>query len=160
MNKKYIDDFYQRVSQNRSHEVFTLSLPMLLITKNLYNTSESFFKSNYDLIHSEIDVLAALYFNDINHSLTPTELYDATIFSSGGMTKVLKKLEERELIRRDISKEDKRKIFVSLTQNGVSLIEECIKNTSTRLTESFCVLSQKEQSDLKKILSKLLYSMI
>ncbi len=75
MNKKYIDDFYQRVSQNESHEVFTLSLPMLLITKNLHNVSESFFKSNYDLIHSEIDVLAALYFNNIEHSLTPTELY-------------------------------------------------------------------------------------
>lgn len=160
MNKKYIDDFYQRVSQNRSHEVFTLSLPMLLITKNLHNISESFFKSKYDLIHSEIDVLAALYFNDINHSLTPTELYDATIFSSGGMTKILKKLEDRELIRRNISKEDRRKTFVSLTKNGIFLIEDCIKETSIRLTESFCILSQKEQMDLKKILSKLLYSMI
>ena len=160
MNKKYIDDFYQRVSQNESHEVFTLSLPMLLITKNLHNVSESFFKSNYDLIHSEIDVLAALYFNNIERSLTPTELYDATIFSSGGMTKVLNKLEDREYIKRTISKEDKRKTFVSLTKNGVSLIEDCIKNTSCRLQESFSVLSQKEQNDLKKILSKLLYSMI
>ncbi|QKF73482.1 transcriptional regulator, MarR family [Aliarcobacter faecis] len=160
MNKKYLDDFYQRVSQNECHEVFTLSLPMLLITKSLHNSSEAFFKSNYDLLHSDIDVLAALYFNNIEHSLTPTELYDATIFSSGGMTKVLKKLQDRDLIKRDISKDDKRKTLVTLTQNGILLIEDCVKKTSIRLDDSFSILSSKEQNDLKKILSKLIYSLI
>lgn len=160
MNKKYLDDFYQRVSQNECHEVFTLSLPMLLITKSLHNSSETFFKSNYDLLHSDIDVLAALYFNNIEHSLTPTELYDATIFSSGGMTKVLKKLQDRDLIKRDISKDDKRKTLVTLTQNGILLIEDCVKKTSIRLDASFSILSSKEQNDLKKILSKLIYSLI
>lgn len=160
MNKKYIDDFYKRVSQNENHEVFTLSLPMLLITKSLHNNSESFFKLNYDLLHSDIDVLAALYFNNINHSLTPTELYDATIFSSGGMTKVLKKLEDRELIKKEVSKNDKRKTFVTLTKKGAALIEDCVEKTSIRLTKSFSILTQKEQKDLKNILSKLLHSMI
>ena len=74
--------------------------------------------------------------------------------------KVLKKLEDREFIKRDISKEDKRKSSVTLTQNGVFLIESCICETSKRLENHFKVLSQKEQNDLKKILSKLIYSMI
>ena len=63
-------------------------------------------KTQYDLLHSHIDVLASLYFDD--KPLSPTDLYDATIFSSGGMTKVLKKLEERELIKREASASDKR----------------------------------------------------
>ena len=87
MNKKYIDEFYSRVAKDKKHEIFALSLPMFLANKYIYNESESFYKTIYDLLHSDIDVLAALYFTNENHSLSPTELYDATIFSSGGMTK-------------------------------------------------------------------------
>lgn len=160
MNKRYLDDFYQRVQENKEYDIFTLSLPMFLITKNLQIYSDSFYKSKYDLLHSDIDVLAALYFTNLEHSLTPTELYDATIFSSGGMTKVLKKLEEKNLIKRDISKIDKRKTLVILTEKGAILIEDCVKNVSLKLKDSFLVLSQKEQKELSKLLSKLIYSMI
>jgi DNA-binding MarR family transcriptional regulator len=160
MNKRYLDDFYQRVQENKEYDIFTLSLPMFLITKNLQINSDSFYKSKYDLLHSDIDVLAALYFTNLEHSLTPTELYDATIFSSGGMTKVLKKLEEKNLIKRDISKIDKRKTLVTLTEKGAILIEDCVKNVSLKLKDSFLVLSQKEQKELSKLLSKLIYSMI
>lgn len=160
MNKIYLDDFYKRVQENKEYDIFTLSLPMFLITKNLQIYSDSFYKSKYDLLHSDIDVLAALYFTNLEHSLTPTELYDATIFSSGGMTKVLKKLEEKNLIKRDISKIDKRKTLVTLTEKGAILIEDCVKNVSLKLKDSFLVLSQKEQKELSKLLSKLIYSMI
>ncbi len=160
MNKQHLDQFYSRVIQDNNLEIFTLSLPMLLITKNFHNNSENFYKSNYDLLHSDIDVLAALYFTNDKHSLTPTELYDATVFSSGGMTKVLKKLEDRELIKREISKEDKRKTYVTLTKEGVDLLKECIEKTSSRLNDSFKVLNKNEQKDLKRILEKLLYSLI
>lgn len=160
MNKRYLDDFYKRVQENKEYDIFTLSLPMFLITKNLQIYSDSFYKSKYDLLHSDIDVLAALYFTNLEHSLTPTELYDATIFSSGGMTKVLKKLEEKNLIKRDISKIDKRKTLVTLTEKGAILIEDCVKNVSLKLKDSFLVLSQKEQKELSKLLSKLIYSMI
>ena len=160
MNKIYLDDFYQRVQENKEYDIFTLSLPMFLITKNLQINSDSFYKSKYDLLHSDIDVLAALYFTNLEHSLTPTELHDATIFSSGGMTKVLKKLEEKNLIKRDISKIDKRKTLVTLTEKGAILIEDCVKNVSLKLKDSFLVLSQKEQKELSKLLSKLIYSMI
>ncbi len=160
MNKRYLDDFYKRVQENKEYDIFTLSLPMFLITKNLQINSDSFYKSKYDLLHSDIDVLAALYFTNLEHSLTPIELYDATIFSSGGMTKVLKKLEEKNLIKRDISKIDKRKTLVTLTEKGAILIEDCVKNVSLKLKDSFLVLSQKEQKELSKLLSKLIYSMI
>lgn len=160
MNKRYLDDFYKRVQENKEYDIFTLSLPMFLITKNLQINSDSFYKSKYDLLHSDIDVLAALYFTNLEHSLTPTELYDATIFLSGGMTKVLKKLEEKNLIKRDISKIDKRKTLVTLTEKGAILIEDCVKSVSLKLKDSFLVLSQKEQKELSKLLSKLIYSMI
>lgn len=160
MKKQHIEEFYKQVEQNNCNDIFALSLPMLLINKYLHNSQESFFKTKYDLLHSDIDVLAALYFANNEHTLTPTELYDATVFSSGGMTKVLKKLQDRELILKQSSKKDKRSQEVSLSQKGEELIVEGIELSSKKLKDTFCVLKEKEQKELKKILQKLLFSMI
>ena len=101
MKRKHIDKFYNTTIKSKEFEVFALSLPITLIHKNMFNDTEHFLKTNYDLLHSHIDVLASLYFD--GNSLSPTDLYDAIVFSSGGMTKVLKKLEERNLIKREAS---------------------------------------------------------
>lgn len=77
MNKKYIDDFYNRVSEDKKCEIFALSLPLFLINKDLMVKSENFLKTNYDLLHTDIDVLASLYFNGKDYIMSPTELYDA-----------------------------------------------------------------------------------
>lgn len=117
-----------------------------------------FFKTQYDLLHSHIDVLASLYFDD--NPLSPTDLYDATIFSSGGMTKVLKKLEERNLIKREASSSDKRSMLISLTMQGRELIENCMVEIAKAKEKKFSILTQKEKEDLKNILSKITYSFI
>jgi len=160
MNKKHIEEFYKRIQKEKPYQIFALSLPMLLTTKHLYNQSESFYKTKYDLIHSEIDVLAALYFNNEEHRMTPTELYDAMIFSSGGMTKILKKLQDRKLIIRQRSKKDKRSQDVLITEEGKEIILECVDSTSKRLSDFFNVLNQKEKASLQSILQKLIFSTI
>jgi DNA-binding MarR family transcriptional regulator len=76
------------------------------------------------------------------------------------MTKVLKKLQERELILKQNSKNDKRSQEVSLSQKGEELIVECIELSSKKLSDNFHILKEKEQKELQKILKKLLFSMI
>lgn len=159
MNKKYIDDFYNRVSEDKKCEIFALSLPLFLINKDLMVKSENFLKTNYDLLHTDIDVLASLYFNGKDYVMSPTELYDALILSSGGMTKVLKKLQDRGLIKRDSVTNDKRKNLVCLTQKGIELTEEIMDNKALMVEKFFSVLDKKEKENLKNILSKVLYSL-
>ena len=158
MEKKYIDKFYDTTLKSDKYEVLAFALPINLIYKSMYNESEQFFKSNYDLIHSDIDVMATLYFN--GNALTPTELYSAAIFSSGGMTKVLIKLEERKLIFREASSNDKRSMLVCLTPLGEELIKECMDEVIKMKEKIFDVLSKKEKDSLKKILSKITYSFV
>nr|WP_323669802.1 hypothetical protein [Aliarcobacter butzleri] len=81
------------------------------------------------------------------------------MFSSGGMTKVLKKLQDRELIKRDAVKNDKRKNLVCLTQKGTELIKEIMDNKASMIEKTFSVLDKKEKENLKNILSKVLYSL-
>ena len=158
MKKKHIDKFYNTTIKSKEFEVFALSLPITLIHKNMFNDTEHFLKTNYDLLHSHIDVLASLYFD--GNSLSPTDLYDAIVFSSGGMTKVLKKLEERNLIKREASSNDKRSMLISLTQEGKDLIENCMIEVAKQKEKKFSILTQKEKEDLKNILSKITYSFI
>ena len=158
MKKKHIDKFYSSTVKSKEFEIFALSLPITLIHKNMFNESEHFFKTQYDLLHSHIDVLASLYFDD--KPLSPTDLYDATVFSSGGMTKVLKKLEERELIKREASSSDKRSMLISLTIQGKELIENCMVEIAKIKAKNFSILTEKEKEDLKNILSKITYSFI
>lgn len=158
MDKKYIDKFYNTIINSKEFEVFAFTLPITLLHKNMYNESEQFFKEKYDLLHSHISVLASLYFND--NALSPTELYDATLFSSGGMTKVLNKLEERHLIEKIPSPKDKRSMLINLTKDGEVLIKECMLSVAQAKEKLFSILTQKEREDFKNILSKIIYSMM
>lgn len=157
MNKKYIDNFYNTVFQDSKYESSALSLPMTLIHKHMFNKTELFLKEKYNLLHSHIDVMAALYFN--GKVLTPTELYDALIFSSGGMTKVLKRLEIEKYIARSLSNDDKRKVLVSLTPLGTKIIEESLDDIRKSKDDFFNILDKKEKQQLRDILLKLTYSL-
>lgn len=157
MKRKYLDKFYKNTQTYSQYEIFTVALPITLLHKNMFNETEQFLKENYDLLHSHLDVLATLYFND--NALSPTELYDATVFSSGGMTKVLKKLEERKYISRTPSLEDKRSLLVCLTPLGKELVEDSLGQIASLKEKLFDVLSNQEKEDLKTILSKVTYSL-
>ena len=157
MKKKYLDKFYNNTITYKQYEIFATALPITLLHKSMFNETEQFLKEKYDLLHSHVDVLATLYFND--NALSPTDLYDATVFSSGGMTKVLKKLEERKYISRTPSLEDKRSLLVCLTPLGKELVEESLGQIAQHKEKIFNVLSLKEKEDLKNILSKVTYSL-
>lgn len=157
MKKKYLDKFYNHTITYEQYEIFATALPITLLYKSMYNDAEQFIKEKYDLVHSHVDVLATLYFND--NALSPTELYDATVFSSGGMTKVLKKLEERHYITRKPSLEDKRSLLVCLTPLGAELVQEALKEISLQKMKLFNVLSQEERENLNQLLEKVTRSL-
>jgi DNA-binding MarR family transcriptional regulator len=156
-NKHLIPNFYNKVELGYLPETFKLALPMTLIHKTLLGHSELFYKEKYDLLKSEVDVLASLYTNE--NELTPTQLYDLTIFSSGGMTKILKRLEERGYIKRKADTQDKRHILVYLTPSGEDIIQSALFEISKEYEGYFDALDEKETKELARLLQKLLYKL-
>jgi DNA-binding MarR family transcriptional regulator len=57
-------------------------------------------------------------------SLLPTELAALTRVKTQSMSQILKKLEEQGVIKRAPSKEDKRKVYISLTSFGKKMVEK------------------------------------
>ncbi|MCG9596394.1 MarR family transcriptional regulator [Vibrio sp. Isolate25] len=81
----------------------------------------------YDLKLGEFDVLATLRRSGSPFRLTPSELIDSMMLTSGAMTNRLDKLESKNLIVREHSKEDRRSVTVQLTDEGFTLIDKIIE---------------------------------
>lgn len=74
--------------------------------------------ARYGMERGEFDVLATLKRSGGAHRLTPTELFNALMITSGGLTHRLKRLEKAGLVRRVPSEEDRRSLLVELTSEG------------------------------------------
>ena len=101
------------------------------------------------------DVLAALRRAGDPHTLSPGQLMQETMVTSGTMTNRLDRLEELKLINRQPDPSDGRGSLVSLTPLGMKKVDEAldqlIKNERAFLTD----LNKGEQAELADLLSRL-----
>ncbi len=73
------------------------------------------------------DLLAALRRAGAPYELNPTQLIEATLLSSGGMTKRLDRLVEAGLVERRPDPADRRGTLVRLTRRGKTTIDEALE---------------------------------
>lgn len=77
----------------------------------------------FELTPGDYGVLAALRRSGAPYALKPSQLYYGLQRSSGGMTKILKRLEAAGLVERAPDPDDGRSTRISLTERGKSLQE-------------------------------------
>ena len=107
----------------------------------------------------EFQVLATLRHTP-PHSMRPSEFYDRLLITSGGLTKILKRLVADGLIESKANEEDRRSHFVRLTAKGKRLVEKVIANFERVNEKKFSsILSRNEQAKLHRLLIKCLESM-
>ncbi|GIU09631.1 transcriptional regulator, MarR family [Shewanella morhuae] len=82
--------------------------------------------AEFGLGQGEFDVLATLRRSGEPFTLSPSQLYQSMMLSSGAMTSRLDRLENKGLIERAHSKEDRRGVHVSLTAEGKALIDKAL----------------------------------
>lgn len=110
----------------------------------------------YDLSAGEFDALASLRKYGSGFELTPSDICQANLVSSGGLTKVLNSLEQRGYIVRKQNSQDLRSRVVKLTKEGQELIEEALTAVFARHEQTLSsVLTKKERAELDRILVKL-----
>lgn len=80
----------------------------------------------------EFDVLAALLRETPRGAMRPRTLQESMMWSSGGISNVLRRLEEDGMITRRRGKEDARAALVSLTPAGRALAERALDAVSAR----------------------------
>jgi DNA-binding MarR family transcriptional regulator len=103
-----------------------------------------------------LDVLAMLRRSGPPFRMTAGELTHHSLISSGGVSQRLEKLERAGLLTRHIHSDDRRRIDVQLTQDGVELIDSILADLMAHEAALLDVLAPGEQDDLRRILKRLL----
>jgi DNA-binding MarR family transcriptional regulator len=102
------------------------------------------------------DLLAALRRSGPPHELNPTDLMEATMLSSGGITKRLDRLADAGLLERRPDPDDRRGTLVRLTRTGRAVIDRALE---THLADEQLLLeplSRADQAELDRLLRRLL----
>jgi DNA-binding MarR family transcriptional regulator len=86
-------------------------------------------------------------------SLLPSELATMTRIKTQSMSQILSKLEKQDVIKRTTSTEDKRKVYISLTDSGVKFVEKARYDRDEWLKE---VIEKSLTEDEKKLLAEAL----
>jgi DNA-binding MarR family transcriptional regulator len=112
--------------------------------------------TEHGLQPGEFDVLATLRRSGAPHALTPTDLYEAAMISSGSMTNRIDRLEKTGLVERRPNPADKRGTLVALTADGLNLIDALIALHVANQHKIVSGLDLREQERLSELLAKLL----
>lgn len=159
-NQEYIKSILQSIQQNWP-ESYQLLSPSVLrlhrIHSKLNHDLEQVIK-HYHLQEADFSVLATLRRNPPPYSLSPTTLYSSMLFSSGGLTKVLTRITDANLVLRVDNPEDKRSKLVQLTAKGKQLVEQIRLELDKKERKNLQRLSVPEQQQLNQLLTKLLNS--
>ncbi len=148
---RWVDDFSEAWAREYPDAADTSGLLLITRLARLNVLIEAFEQDTlqpFDLMPSDYAVLAALRRVGSPYELAPNELYTTLERSSGGMTKMLKRLEAMGLVRRTPDPEDKRSKLVRLTAAGKQMEEEGFEAFVARTHE---LLQSASRTDLETI---------
>jgi len=115
--------------------------------------------SEFGLNPGEFDVLATLRRSGKPYQLSPTDLFNALMVSSGTMTHRVDRLEQAELVRRIPDPSDRRGMLIQLTNQGFKVIENAVEAHVANGHRLLIVLEEAERELLAQLLHKLLISL-
>jgi len=125
------------------------------LSKHLERSLQETF-SEFGLTVAEFDVLAALRRSGQPYRLSPTELFNTLMVTSGTMTHRIDRLEQTDLVKRIPDMNDRRGLLIELTDKGFNLIERAVEAHVMNEHRILSVLDQSERQDLAQLLRKLL----
>lgn len=95
------------------------------VTEITSRTIQSTFRT-HGLNHGEFDTLATLRRSGAPHTLTPGELAASSMVTGAAMTNRLQRLEDKGLLAREMDPENRRRVLVRLSGQGLELVDEVV----------------------------------
>jgi MarR family 2-MHQ and catechol resistance regulon transcriptional repressor len=136
---------------NMKDNNLSLVLALMHTYNNFIKASEKNVKE-YQLTLSEFGVMEML----LNKGPQPVQkIADKILVTSGTITYVINKLEEKGFVRREKCKDDKRVIYVILTDKGTMFIGNVFKEHKNFLKDIFSMLNEEEKKKTIKHLLQL-----
>lgn len=128
------------------------------INQHLMREMEKVF-AQYGLNTSSFDVLATLRRAGEPYTLSPGEMLSTLMVTSGTMTNRIDQLEKAGRVIRKVNPEDGRGFLVTLTPEGLALIDQVIEAHTANQKRLVLGLSLQEQQALNQLLKVFLNSL-
>lgn len=110
----------------------------------------------YGLKYQEYGVLATLRVSGAPFRMTPSQLQGALLFSSGGLSNLLKRLEAGGWIRRSAHPDDGRGVLVGLTSQGRRLADRAMPDHAEAEHRLLRGLAPAEREQLAQLLARMM----
>lgn len=110
----------------------------------------------HGLKYQEYAVLATLRTSGAPYRMTPSALQATLLFSSGGLSNILKRLEREGLVKRSNDPEDGRGVLVRLTAKGKSVVDLAMPDHANAELELLHMFTLKERETLALMLSRMM----
>ena len=156
---RWVDDFSQAWAREYPEAADTSGLLLISLLARLNVLIEAFEQDTlqpFGLLLSDYNVLAALRRVGPPYELAPNEIYTLLETSSGGMTKILKRLEALGLVRRLPDATDGRSKLVRLTEAGMRIEEQAFEAFVARTHDLLQSASRSEIEEINDSVRKLL----
>lgn len=123
-------------------------------TNGIWKTKLDQVFDGFGLSCIEFDILATIRRND--REITPTELYQTLMLSSGAISTRIEQLVQRGFVQRIASDQDRRSCKVTLTEQGQTLIDQALNSHVDNMNRMLALLTEQEQRQLEQLLKKIL----
>jgi DNA-binding MarR family transcriptional regulator len=135
-------------------------MPIMIALHRVYaakTASANAIFARHGLGPAEFDVLAALRRTAPPHELTPSDVQRSVIITSGGLTKILRQLEQRGLVSRSTDSSDRRSKPIRLNPAALTLIQQTMDELVAHHSNWFRnALNAAEMKQFSSLLNKLL----
>ena len=112
--------------------------------------------SRHSLEGWEFDVLSALRRAGDPYQLSPGQLVQETLVTSGTMTNRVDRLERRGLVERSPDPHDRRGVIVELTESGKRTVDAAMADLLERERQLLAELPARQRTELANLLRRLL----
>lgn len=140
-----------------------LNVSAMTVVTNLYraaqkmkNKMEKEVLSQYRLSWTAFTLLYNLW---IWEKMDTRELAQSMGVTAATVSSVTNTLERKDLCRREINKQDRRLVYLSLTEKGKTMIEELYPKFNEGEAEIVAGLSEEEQEMLTQLLRRVIHNM-
>lgn len=107
--------------------------------------------------YQEYAVLATLRVAGTPYRLSPSQLQSTLLFTSGGLSNLLKRLEEQGWIKRSADPDDRRGVLVKLTAKGKRLADQAMPVHAAAELQLLRMLNDKQRATLAALLRLLMF---
>lgn len=104
----------------------------------------------------DFDTLAALRRHPPRYELSPTQLAEAALITTGGMTGRLDRLEDSSMVERHADPSDRRALLVRLTDQGRAMVDQIVGSNLEKQQRMLATLDTKDIAGLADLLRRLL----